>query len=383
MNRTKPPGDRIVAVGVVLCAALAIVFFNIARHPIYTPDGFAYARVMITDAGFSTSSAVKRAEAYYLKTSVGRDPRYRKDFQVSPAAAIEGSKVIGNRVLYPLSASWLYPQFGLRSLTIVSAIAFVASGIALLAFLSLFSRPYVASLATVLVLLSWPMRLAASSDLTDMLAFFWWVVVLFGMAHYLSVKSRWSLGVVALASIALSLTRPVPYLPFVAALFCLGPPSQRKPGLALMAATALGVVSYGILAYTAHSGSLLGQLAWVKSHDDHQPHFNSLATWYAYAVLSSIYHEVRLSISAVLPLIAVIVAAIAMYLERQRTQTSLLIGATFGCTLAILLNPVAYALARVFELPLLPVIAAAILLLWGFVRIPKRYLAPFSRPIAR
>ncbi len=362
IEKAKPASDQLIGVALVIVAALAILFLSVTRHSTYSPDGFTYARLMLTDAGLSTSSAVEAAEAYYLQTPVGRNPRYRGMFQVPPAAAIEASKVIANRVLYPLSASWLYPKFGFRSLVIVSAMAFVAGGIVLFAFLSLFSRPYIAAVATVLVLLSPPVRSAASSDLTDMSAFFWWVLALFGMARYLSAKDRLSLAVVAIASIALSLTRPVPYLPFFAALFCLVPRAQRKSGLALGAATAFGLLSYAVLAHFVHSGSVSGQLEWIKSHQHYERHFESLSKWYAYAVFQTVYIGVQHSILTVLPVIATLLAVIGMYLERQRAQIPLLLGAMFGCALAVLFNPVPYALPRVFELPLSPVIVAGALL---------------------
>src|SRR5579872_2803383 len=199
--------------GAVLVAlfALALTFASVLKHPTYTPDGIVYARFAARDAGYSERDATLAARAFYDRTAMMRNPRYRALIDLDPSVSFARSKVFENRVLYPWVVGAFLRTAGFRALFLVNAAAYVAFGLALFWMLGAFKRPLLASVLTLVALALPQIRAAGSSDLTDMLAMVWWALAL-GALLRLSLQTRPSaLAILAISGALLALTRPTPY----------------------------------------------------------------------------------------------------------------------------------------------------------------------------
>src|SRR5690348_9092991 len=105
-----------VALAMVVLVALGVLFGDVLKHPVYTPDGIVYARYAARDAGASDRDATLRARAFYEKTPMMAVPRYRELIELAPSVAFEKSRIFANRVLYPWVVSLLLPAAGFGAL---------------------------------------------------------------------------------------------------------------------------------------------------------------------------------------------------------------------------------------------------------------------------
>jgi hypothetical protein len=341
--------------GAVLVAlfALILVFASILKHPIYTPDGIVYARYAARDAGYSERDATLSARAFYDHTDMMSNARYRALIELDPSVSFARSKVFANRVFYPWVVGMALGAAGFRALFLVNAGAYVLFGLALFWMLCAFRRASFAFVLTVVALALPPIRAAAASDLTDMLAMVWWALAL-GALLRLSRETRPAeLVLLAVCGALLALTRPTPYLVVLPAI-ALG--VVRSSWLPL-AASLGGVVAYAGVAVATHAYGINEQLHWVYEHRPAATS-ESFGAWYRGALLSSIRFVVFESVRTIVPVLAVIAAVYGVWRSRTRAECAVLAAAGIACLIAVPFNPVPSSFTRVLLLPLIPVFCA-------------------------
>jgi hypothetical protein len=342
-----------VALGLVVLVALGVLFGDVLKHPVYTPDGIVYARYAARDAGASDRNATLGARAFYEKTPMMAVPRYRELIELAPAIAFEKSRIFANRVLYPWVVSLLLPVAGFRALFIVSAVSYVLFGVALFWMLTAFGRPWIAAVLSIVALLLPLTRDLAASDLTDMFAAVWWTLSLGALLRLLRGPQRRMLIVLAVASVLLALTRPTPYLVVLPALV-LG--SVRGAWLPL-AASMGGVVAFAIVAAATHAFGAGEQLRWVYSHEPLLPN-GGIVAWYNGALLATARSTVSGAVRTVVPAALIIVLVYAWTRLRLRDEMAVLAAAGLACLIGIFFNPVPSSIPRVVVFPLIPVFCA-------------------------
>ena len=342
-----------VALVVVVLVALGVLFGDVLRHPVYTPDGLVYARYAARDGGAPDRDATLRARAFYEKTPLMSVPRYRELIELAPSVAFEKSRIFGNRVLYPWVVSLLLPAVGFRALFVVSAVSYVLFGAALFWMLTAFGRPWIAAAISIVALLLPLTRQLAASDLTDMFAAVWWTVSLGALLRLLRAPQRSMLIVLAVASVLLVLTRPTPYLVVLPAI-ALG--VVRGAWLPLAASMA-GVVAFAAVAAATHAFGAAEQLRWVYSHEP-SPVAGGITAWYKGALLSTVRFTLSEAVRTVVPAALVALLLYAWGRLRLRDEMAVLAVAGLACLLAIFFNPVPSSIPRVVAFPLIPVFCA-------------------------
>lgn len=341
---------RILGAVLVALFAIVIAFASVLKHPTYTPDGIVYARFAARDAGYSERDATLAARAFYDHTAMMSNPRYRALIELDPSVSFARSKVFANRVLYPWVVGMALPAAGFRALFLVNAAAYIAFGLALFWMLCAFRRPEIA-LALSLIALALPLtRAAAASDLTDMLAMVWWAIALGSLLRLERGSSPLLLGVLAISSGLLALTRPTPYLVVLPAL-ALG--IVRASWLPLLASFG-GVAAFGIVAAATHAYGISEQLRWVY---DHRPAATdvSFTAWYRVSVFESMRYVVAETVRTVVPLVMIAAAVYGLWRRGTRADMWVLVAAAIACLVAVPFNPVPSSFARVVMLPLVPV----------------------------
>jgi hypothetical protein len=343
------------AAGAALVALVAcvVLFANVLRHPQYTPDGIVYARFAARDSGESERDATLNARAFYERTAMMSNPRYRDLIELDPSVSFARSKVFENRVLYPWIAGLLLPASGFRALFIVSALSYIAFGLALYWLLLAFGRPGFAIGITAVALL-WPLtRSVAASDLTDMLAMVWWTLSLGALVRWLREPKPDYLWLLALAAALLTLTRPTPYLILLPAIAASLLRRSWRPVLA----SSTACIAFLVTAAATHAYGISEQLRWVYTHragSDGTPY----AVWYRSALSETLRAALSASVKSIVPVAAVIAAAYGIARTQLRDEFIVLLVAAAACCIAIPFNPVPFALARVVGLPLVPVFCA-------------------------
>ncbi len=341
---------KIAGAAIVAIVACVVLFANVLRHPQYTPDGIVYARFAARDAGQSERDATLNARAYYQGTSMMSNPRYRDLIELDPSVSFARSKVFENRVLYPWIVGLLLPVFGFRALFVVSALSYVAFGLALYWLLRALGRPAFAVGFTIVALL-WPLtRSVAASDLTDMLAMVWWTLSLGALVRWLREQKPDYLWLLAVSAALLTLTRPTPYLillPAIAAAFL-----RRSWSPILASCTA--AVAFLVTAFITHAYGISEQLRWIYEHrpdNDTTP----FAAWYRSALAQTVRATLIAAVKSIVPLAAIAAAVYGIARTHLRDEFIVLLVALAACCIAIPFNPVPFALGRVIALPLVPV----------------------------
>ncbi len=341
---------------IVVASALVILFAGVLRHSNYTPDGIAYARYALRDAGRSERDATLQARAFYEQTPLMQSPRYRDLVELDPSVAFERSKIFANRVLYPATSAIFIPAQGVRALFTVSAIAYVGFALAVYWLLLALGRTWSALILTVIVLLLPMTREAAASDLTDMLAAAFWTAWLAGLMHaMMRGRSVAMLGVLALSSVLLVLTRPAPYLPLIPAFVA----ALLRGMWPEFTATCSCVVAYAIDAAVFHAFGIREQLQWIYTHQA-RASTQTFGQWYRSALIDTIKYSIAFLFRAAYPLVALIVAFVMLVRRTARDEVLVLLAAFVACFIVVPVNPVPAQIPRVAGLPLIP-IAVAIL----------------------
>jgi len=350
----------------VILASVVLAATVVAHNPRYTPDGFAYARMAMEDAGLSPAETLARAETFYLAQPVGRVARYGIYFRVDAAHAPPAAgPIFRTRALYPWVVSLLFPWRGLAALTDVSLVAYVLATLVLYWMLLAIARPWVAAAGAIFFAAS-PLVLAlGESDLTDMLALACWIAALASVLHSLQSRTPAVLAIFGVSTLLLALTRQAIFLPIgaVAGAF-VGSRIRRdaqdtQTSIAL--ASILGVVAianlvWHVLLHGVGIGTSLHITRDLQVKAGAVPADESMQSWYRRTLISSLVSEVKRSIRDVLPVLAVIVAAI----DIRRKETSVLIGAAGAGLGTMFLDPVSWDLQRIVEAPLYPVVLAAL-----------------------
>ncbi|HET7814726.1 MAG TPA: hypothetical protein VFL13_10175 [Candidatus Baltobacteraceae bacterium] len=339
----------------VILFAFAMLFANVLRHPVYTPDGIVYARYAARDAGAGDRDATLQARAYYEQSPLAASPRYRPLIELDPSVAFARSQIFVNRVLYPRIVALLLPATGFRALFIVSAAAYVLFGIALFWLLDAF-RSFWTALGITIVALALPItRDLAASDLTDMLAALFWTLALGALLRSLALeRSALLTTVLAAASVLLVLTRPTPYLIVLPALA-----AGITRGLWVeFGAACTSIVAFALDAVTTHAFGFMQQLQWIY---DRVPGTNKppLGVWYRGALLQTDRAAAASGVKTVIPPVALLCA---IYAARGRfgAEAWVLAAAFVACLLSLIVNPVPDQIARVVGFPLIPVFTAMI-----------------------
>jgi 4-amino-4-deoxy-L-arabinose transferase-like glycosyltransferase len=344
---------KIAGAAIVTLIACVVVYTSVLRHPQYTPDGIVYARFAARDAGESGRDATLNARAFYEHTSMMRNPRYRDLIELDPSISFARSKVFENRVLYPWIVGLLLPMSGFRALFIVSALSYIAFGLALYWLLRAFGSPASAIGLTVVALL-WPLtRSVAASDLTDMLAMVWWTLSLGVLVRWLREPKGDYLWLLAVAAALLTLTRPTPYLVLLPAIAV----GFLRRSWAPLLASCSSVLAFLITAVVTHAYGITEQLRWVYTHrpvTDATP----FAAWYRSALVETVRAAVAGAVKTIVPLAAIVGALYGISRTQFRDEFIVLLVAAAACCVAIPFNPVPFALARVVALPLIPVFCA-------------------------
>ncbi|HEV3155313.1 MAG TPA: hypothetical protein VGZ02_16000 [Candidatus Baltobacteraceae bacterium] len=344
------------AVAAVVIFACAMLVAFVLPHPQYTPDGMVYARYAAHDAGLSERDATLAVRTFYERTPLMKVPRYRALVEIDPSLAFARSHIFSNRILYPALVAPLLRPSGFRALWLVSALSYVAFGVSLLVLLWAFVGPWLAATLTIAALALPLTRTAAASDLTDMLALFWWTLALAAIVHGTRDRRRtWAL-VAAAASVLLALTRPAPYLtvlPAAAAAIVSG-------AWALLWAPVCGIVSYAIVAAAVHAFGVAQQLDWVYAQRPASERNVAEGVWYRSSLAGAIKYTVIESVRTILPVAAFVAWVISVRTAQTRRDAIVLAAAAAACAIAVPFNPVPSSIDRVVFLPLIPVFFAAL-----------------------
>lgn len=346
---------KVLGAALVALFALVLVFTSVLRHPAYTPDGIVYARFAARDAGYSERDATLAARAFYDHTPMMKSARYRALIELDPSVSFARSRVFGNRVLYPWVVGMSLGAAGFRALFLVNAAAYVVFGLALFWMLCAFKRPGFALALTIAALALPQIRGAAASDLTDILAMVFWAVALGALLRLSRTANSASLGILAISSILLALTRPTPYLVVLPAV-AIG--IVRASWMPLIASLG-GVAAYLAVAFATHAYGIAEQLRWVY---DHRPvnDGKSFQAWYAGALRSSVLFVIVQSVRTVLPILLAAAAVYGVWRTRTRPEMAVLVAAGIACLIAVPFNPVPPSFERVVLLPLIPVFCAIV-----------------------
>lgn len=345
---------RLAGAALVALVAIAALFLGVLRHPQYTPDGIVYARFAARDAGYSERDATLTARAYYEHTAMMSNPRYRDLIELDPSVSFARSKVFENRVLYPWTVGLLLRTTGFRALFIVSAVSYLAFGLALYWMLLAFGRPALAAVIAIAALALPLTRQMAASDLTDMFSMVWWTLALGALLHWMrGARASW-LILLAVSAALLALTRPTPYLiiaPAAAAAIL------RRSWWPLLASCTAGI-AFAIAAAATHAFGIGEQLQWVYSHRPAREAAPSFSAWYRSALASTIRFTIVAAVKGVVPVLAIAAAIYNIARSRLREESIVLLAAAAACCVAIPFNPVPSSIARVIGLPLVPVFCA-------------------------
>jgi hypothetical protein len=341
------------ALGIVIAFAVAMLYADILRHPLYTPDGIVYARFAARAAGQSERDATLNARAFYDRTAMMRVPRYRQLIELDPSIAFARSQVFANRPLYPWLVALLLPAVGFKALFVISALAYVAFGAALFWALTAFGRPWFAAVFSLAILALPLTRDLAASDLTDMAGVLWWTVALGALLRCLSGEPRKMLWVLAIASVLLALTRPTPYLVVIPAIAL----SLLRRSWWPFAASLAGAAAFAAVAVSVHAFGAGEQLRWIYAHEPRRAS-GSFEQWYRAALFSTVKYIVAAAIRTIVPIVLLAATIYAWVRAHMRDEAIVLLAAALACLAAVPFNPVPAAISRVVLFPMLPVFAA-------------------------
>lgn len=342
---------KIAGAAALAVLAAIILFADVLRHPQYTPDGIVYARFAARDAGESERDATLTARAFYEHTPMMSNPRYRDLIELDPSVSFARSKVFENRVLYPWVVGVLLPRTGFRALFLVSAIAYVAFGLALYWMLLVWGGPALATGLSAIVLLLPITRSVAASDLTDMLAMVWWTVALGALLRWMREPRASSIAILAVTAALLALTRPTPYLIILPAI-AVG--VLRRSWAPFLASCTAGL-AFAVTAAATHAYGISEQLRWVYSHRPHSDTATPFSSWYRGALVQTVVFTIVGTVKSVVPLLALAAGIYGVARTRLRDDFIVLLVAGAACCIAIPFNPVPSAIGRVIALPLIPV----------------------------
>lgn len=352
----------------VACLLIVVVWgaawlvTDISRHPVWTNDGFFYLHVTAMDAGRSPDEATREAESFYETIPSAHDSRYASFYRLSTADVIEQGKNLGGRPLYPVLAALFYRVVGPDALLIVSGVSYILAIVACY-WLAVQFVPPICAAASAMLFASLPIvRYLGSAALTDMLSLALWALALSSLIAYLHGRRLSMLAMFALAAVLLAFTRPAIYLPAAAAAGSCYSLWRRPGGLRRSEALAfvtiiillMGIAFVGVSVF--HAPGIHDELANDQSRDEQlgAPH-QAFTVWYIRSVLDDAKNQIGLVVFDIWSVSFVVAAAFGFAARRPVGTAALVLGAS-SATVAILVNPVRWALERTVEVPVIPML---------------------------
>jgi len=367
----------------VAVGTLSVVIANtlLSRRITFTAEGYNHAVRMLMARGYSCETALKMATEFYHTQPVASDPRFAHLFGgLVPPENWDQSAL---QVVYPHAAGMLFDFRGFEALTDLSRLSYVGTAISSYSLLRNFARPWLS--ATLTLALMFTPRVWKSSIVPETRgpALFLWTLTLDAMCRTMRCGTA-SQFIYALSCLALTFTRPVPYLPLGAAAAAFvqtiveGDRVKKKTGAAMLAVAAVStcVLTFAAsqikatdvrrLIRQAHAKALKARqsadyekLSWFARLSealqyDAGPRDQRLMPWYLRAIMLSMTNAGARAVLTVFP----VVAGLGIAMRRDDPCAPLLAGATLGSAAGILGNPAPQKASKTILGPLYPVIAA-------------------------
>ena len=343
----------------------------------WTPDSYDYAIRMLLRLGVPYETARADARTFFAEM-FRRAGNFDEYGWTLAAEEPEWWKLFAPRVVYPALAAVLFGRRGFHALTDVSALSYGASTVLLYRFLRRFGGPVSASALALWYLRSAAVRDVAVHAFNDSTAMLLWIASLDAMvelAEHGTGRTRF-----VLATVVLSFTRPIPYLPFAsgAALAVAGASARDREqmraggtiaatGAACAVAVAVVLARAGVPSTREHFermrvsqrgdfriGLFRRTMTKLHLHDDPS---HSLTRWYVTAAAASVATSLKHAVTAIVPVLAVPALARA-----RRRSVPVLAGALLGALVGCIADPAPTATRRTVVLPLYPVFAAGCVL---------------------
>lgn len=343
----------------MLAGIVATLLCAFGSKPLYTPDGYDYAIVMLMDRGIPYERAQAQASRFFLQQPVAKDALMRRWLHGKP----EYWELFSVRRVDSWLASLLYPYRGFAALIDVSRVSYVLTAMLLVLLAARFTPlPYGVAGAIALSLLP-PWRALAGAALTDALAVALTAATLLAALSYLTRRSPWRLITFAAICGVLTFTRPITYVVLGAALIAAWVALRRGDrGQARAAAWLAGIAAFwsaviAIVLARAHAPSFGWIVADAYGHlvaNGYEAPGQNLVLWYAHEEWSIARHALFKGLEYVLPALAVVGIA----LRRKDPATPLLAGAGIATWLGALLDPNRFDMVRCVVLPVAPLMTA-------------------------
>lgn len=345
---------------VIAVIATVLILNDTKAAPNWAGDGFAYSIRMQMDRGIPYARARETSRAFYRDKPVMENAQVRRSIA---GAYPEYWRLFQPRMLYPWLASLLWQRLGMNALLAVSNLAYVTAVLSVFLLLLPYARAEIAALVTLGFAIFPLARLFGRAALTDMLALVLWTLILLAMCRFATTGKRGWLPIFVLAASALTVTRPLAYMPLCAAAgFGLWAWSRRdRPRLRaaaffLVVSLALCAVTV-VLAQRAEAPSFVAVLEHLRVGSRLLPHA-PLAQWYAVRALAALAAGIIGFLTYVVPAVGVAM----LWFVRKRPDGAIFLGGIASAVLTAALNPIVSDAPRVIVFPMLPIAAAGLAL---------------------
>jgi hypothetical protein len=329
---------------------------------LWDPDSLFYqAKVVQLRTGESQTQALRQVFdgplSSYMRSLEAVQPASQPKLLAEPGWVAFSAQFYARRLLVPAMAAAISPIFGLRSLKLLSLLAYVLLGPMLYALMRQRFRCGTSLLVATVCLLLPDVRNWASFPLTDTWSLVFEVAALIAAVRVLDGGSkRWLIGWVA-ALLASSITHDAAFLPVVAVgVACLFQRNRRSVALLLSGVAAcvpamlISPVKENVQLATAFSQHAIPHQtswSWVLSH-------------YLPNVGHMLHSDISYAVShpaTGIPFALGLALALVLTVRRRRDPAfQLLLGVIAGYLVLLALGP-SYSVFR-YELVLVPVLAA-------------------------
>jgi hypothetical protein len=341
---------------------MAIAFHRYHHDALrWEPDGAIYLRMTLQDRGLAPDAARDVADRFMRSTSEGTNAQSRGFYGPTPPEYYARQfGLFRTRPLFPRLAALLYPRLGPHALQAISACAYVVAVMLTFWLLLLVAPPWLAALGALGFATAPPVLDLATYPLTDELALALWIATLGTIILAARRPTIALFGLVAIAALALTFTRPAAYLPVGAALGALftgrRDATARRTALGLVAVTAgAGLV---FLAYTlaVHGPGIAEQIHWeydfARATGDAR--MRGFSAWYAYALARALGEALTLDVYKNGALFTIVLGAFGVIVASRTGLVPILLGGSCASVIALVVNPLEFV--RTVELPLTPIV---------------------------
>jgi 4-amino-4-deoxy-L-arabinose transferase-like glycosyltransferase len=385
---------------VLLVLGLALAAFVVYPHPDWTPDGYVYAVRMLMDVGLPYEDALHQAQRFWQQQPIAAEPLQAPLFRGEQAPLYWD--VFKPRVLYPFLASLLYPTRGFFGMIDLSAIAFVATSLAVY-YLALQFTGAVPSFAVTLGFMLFPATLEiARYSQTDMLAMLFSTLCLVALVRVGHGGDRPWVALLAAACLLLVFTRPAFYMPIGGAIGLAIGLRKAEPAVRRLSLFCVGITLFcGALYIAVALASGTPSFSYVIA-DARNIFFNSqdpaviehsffsklkhrvlrfspddpLAVWYAKMIVDEAFRELIRGTVVIFP----IVAFFGLSTLRRNPAFGALAGTGLALCLVLALDPISLDMNRVFEFPMLPILAVGLAAVISLVQARLGLSLPAAAP---